>query len=35
MPIQNDDGRSHCFCGVEIDVVDFERHVYAAHMVLQ
>jgi len=35
MPTQNDDGRSHCFCGVEIDVVDFEGHVYAAHMVLQ
>jgi len=35
MPTQNDDGRSHCFCGVEIDVIDLERHVYAAHMVLQ
>jgi hypothetical protein len=33
MPTQNDDGRSHCFCGVEIDVIDLERHVYAAHMV--
>ncbi len=33
MPIQNEDGRSTCYCGVAIDVVDLERHVFAAHVV--
>jgi hypothetical protein len=33
-PGQNEDGRSRCFCGVEIDTTDLERHVFAAHGVM-
>jgi hypothetical protein len=31
MPTQLPDGRSHCFCGAEIDIAA-DKHVYAAHM---
>lgn len=32
LPTQVADGRTTCFCGVEIGVADVESHVYAAHM---
>ena len=33
LPTQVADGRSFCFCGVEITIADVESHVYATHMV--
>lgn len=32
LPTQVADGRSTCFCGVEITIADVEKHVYVAHM---
>jgi hypothetical protein len=32
LPTQTADGRSRCFCGVEIDVTNTSEHIYAAHM---
>jgi hypothetical protein len=32
MPTRLPDGRSHCFCGAEIDIAGMDKHVYAAHM---
>ncbi len=32
LPTQEPSGRSHCFCGVEIDIAGTHRHVYATHL---
>ena len=32
LPTQTQDGRSRCFCGVEIDISGMASHVRAAHM---
>jgi hypothetical protein len=32
LPTQTQDGRSRCFCGVEIDISGMAAHVKAAHM---
>jgi hypothetical protein len=32
LPTQTAEGRSRCFCGTDIDVVNTSAHIYAAHM---
>jgi hypothetical protein len=32
LPTQMASGRSHCFCGAEIDIKGVDQHVREAHM---
>lgn len=34
MPTRNANGRSRCFCGAEIAIMDTYHHIYAVHMEL-